>query len=305
MRRLGVLCALAATAACLWGATTASAGSFATRLTSTNGFGSFDDTITCANGGDGPSWRYGYTGAATPLSGTLGGLWSGTLEVHRSTVTGGFMPGGTGRVAIDAGDRGGLFLEFSGGSCTTTPLTLSNGGDEPTVSGALPFQITGGIGAYRLVTGSGTAALTAQLTKGADNAAQIDLSGTVTALQPNLTVSAASARWPRIADWLGRNIAVGVTVTNSGPSSTTGDAFDVDLVSATVSGAGPASHPPKITRLNAGQSAGVGFTVSNVNPGATYSITLTFASKDAFGGAAAPVVVTRTFKAPLTPLNII
>jgi hypothetical protein len=304
MRRLGATCALVFTAACLWGATTASAVPVSATLTSSNGHGSFDDTIGCP-AGDGQSWSYQYTGLSNPLTGPLGGEWNGTIEVHRGVTGDGFMPAGTGRIGIDNTGRGAVFFEFSGGDCSANPLNLSGLGDEPVVSGTLPLHVTGGTGAYRLITGSGTASMAAALSKGADNPATINLNADLAVLQPNITVGQATAKWPRVADWLGRNIAVFVTVTNSGPSSTTGDAYDVQLVSATVAGAGPTGLPPKIDHIAPGGSNGVGFSVSNVNAGGTYTATLTFAVKDALGASLPPLVVQRTFKAPLTPLNII
>jgi len=304
MRRLGAMCALVFTAACLWGATTASAVPVSAALTSADGHGTFDDTIGCPSG-DGQSWSYQYTGLSNPLTGPLGGEWNGTIEVHRGISGNGFMPPGTGRIGIDNTGKGAIFMEFSGGDCSTNPLNLSDLGDEPVVTGALPLQVTGGTGAYRLVTGSGTATMAAALSKGADNPATINVNANLTVLQPNITVSGATAKWPRIADWLGRNLSVFINVTNAGPASSTGDAYDVQLVSATVAGAGSTTLPPKIDHMAPGQTSGLGFVVSNVNAGGTYTATLTFAVKDALGGSLPPLVVQRTFKAPLTPLNII
>lgn len=302
MRRLGVLCALAAAAACLW-TTTAFAVPVSSTLTSDNGFGSFDDTIGCPSG-DGQSWRYLYSGTATAGTGPVGGVWFGTIEVHRGTSGGGFVPFQTGRLGIEVPDRGRVNLEFDGGDCATTPLSLGPG-DEPTVSGTLPFHVTGGSGAFRSLTGTGTIALAAQLTKGADNAASLAINGDLAALQPNITVGNPTAKWARVVDYLGRRIGVSVPILNDGVPATTGDAFDVRIVSVSVSDGASAAPPGPIPRVNAGAGSGWGFNVNNVSPGKTYSITMTIAAKDALGGAATPVTVTRSFKAPLTPLNII
>jgi len=302
MRRRSVVCALAATAAFLGMQPAAGAVPVSASLTSVNGSGTFDDTLACGVG-DGPSWGYRYTGLSAPASGPLGGEWSGTIEVHRSGPTTGFIPPGTGRIGIDNPSRGAIFLEFGGGNCTSPTLTLAGPSDEPTASGVLPFSITGGTGAYRLLTGTGTASLTAALTKGADNAAAIDLNGNLSALQPNLTIGTPSARWPRIVDYLNRRISVFVPVTNAGPASSTGDAFNVRLTSVTISGGASAGPSSAVSRLNAGGGTTFGMSASPVNAGATYTITVTVAADDALGGAVAPVTATRTFKAPLTPLN--
>ena len=119
------------------------------------------------------------------MSGVLAGRWNGTFEVHRA-ARGAFVPAGDGHLTLTVagpGARSGtaLFDTAGSGSCADAPLTLTPlEPSDPTaqqVSGSLPVVATGGLGALRGLTGSGTANLTLELTPGADNAASIAVAG--------------------------------------------------------------------------------------------------------------------------------
>jgi hypothetical protein len=312
MRIRAVLSFALALCACAVLAGAAAATPVSVRLTAVNGEGSFDDTLRCSQGGDGPSWRYLYSGLASPTTSPFAGTWTGTVEVHQadarlSTVndggTGAFVPEGTGRLEL-APDRGGTAdLEFSGGGCGDAPLALTpDANGDPEVAGTLPAQVTGGTGPFRALTGTGTVAFVLQLGPGADNAAVVDLNGDFQALVPRLAIGTPTARWMNLTRWLQHVLTVFIPVTNLGDPSTTGDAFGVSLTAASLAGAGSASGvPATLGRVNAGRSAVAAITVSNVQPGRTYTLTAQAAGRDALDEALPGVSGTRSVQAPLLP----
>jgi hypothetical protein len=283
-----------------------SAQSFATplaaSLTASNGEGTFDQTIDCP-AGDGPSWRYAYSGVATPLQGPFGGTWNSTVEVHDAGDGHAFIPAGTGRLKVDV-DRGGAAnLEFASGDCSSAPLTLTQQADgDPEVTGSLPATATGGSGVLRGFSGTGQVDFTFELGPGADNVAQVDVGGNFTVLQPSLGLGTPSAYWRNASDYFARRLSVFIPVVNSGSPTAVGDAFAVRLAQATLGGRTPvAGVPATFARINAGSSAATTATFTGVSPGQTYSLQGRIEGTDALDSALAPLVQSRPVKAPLLP----
>lgn len=291
-------------------------------LTSSTGEGTFDNTIGCPIG-DGPSWRYEYTGDATAGTGPLGGIWSGTTEIHDAGGGQAFAQQGGGRLRITTPDRGSVDLEMGGGDCTHHGLTLgSDGNGDPTVSGGVPLTAAGaggGTGALRNVTGTGTATLAPiGVGPGADNSAKINVSANLTALAPGLTVGDPTAQYIGILDWLSGTATVSIPITNQGPPATVGDAFDVKVTSASVSPqgtlisnallivtigvAGPVTGPPvSLGRIDNGSTATAVVKIAHTFLGATYTLTTTAQGNDALNGLTPAVTQSRTFTTPILP----
>lgn len=324
--RLSLFVAMVGTTAGLALPAVAPAVSVSTTLTSSTGEGTFDNTIGCPSG-DGPSWRYAFTGDSTAATGPLGGIWSGTTEIHDAGSNKAFSQPGAGRLRITTPDRGALDLEMTGvGDCTHAPLTLGNDGNgDPTVSGVVGVTAAGaggGTGALRNVTGTGTATLAPiGVGPGADNSAKINLTADLTALPPALSVGDPSAQFIGVVDWLLGNAQVSIPIINGNPpapTATTGDAFDVKVTNVTISQngtllslppiivaigvAGPVSGPPTpLGRIDVGSSATAVVNIARVVLGATYTLTTTVQGRDALDVLRPPVTQTRTFKAPLLP----
>jgi hypothetical protein len=267
-------------------------------LTAANGEGSANPSIACPDG-DGPSWRYAYSGATTPVLGPLSGTWSSSIDVHDAGGGAAFVPAGAGRLALSV-DRGGTgHLEFGGGGCSDATLALGPG---PTATGTLPVTATGGSGTLRGLTGSGTVSFALELGPGADNAATIDLDGTFSVRSPALAVGQPSARWRNLSDFLGRRLTVTIPVTNSGEPSDVGDAYAVRVTQATLNGAAAIGGlPATLGRINAGAGSGATVTFANASPGRTYTVAVRLEGTDALDAAVAPVVQSRSVQAPLLP----
>jgi hypothetical protein len=294
----------------------------ASTLTSTTGEGVFDNTIGCPNG-DGPSWRYEYTGDMTAATGPLGGIWSGTVEAHDAGANKAFSQPGAGHIRLTTPDRGSLDLNLGGGDCTNAPLTIgSDGNGDPTVSGSIPLTAAGaggGTGALRNVTGSGTASLAPiGVGPGADNTAKININANLTALAPNLVVGDPVAQYIGIIDFLAGNATVSIPVSDVGPPATVGDAFDVKVTGATVSPygtlidnslirltigiAGPTTGPPiSLGRIDNGSAATAVVRIAHTVPNATYVLTVTTQGRDALDGLQAPTTQYKSFTTPLLP----
>jgi hypothetical protein len=275
-------------------------------LTGLNGDGSFNDRLDCgAENGAGDTWRYAWQDQlASDASGVLAGRWNGDFEVHRA-ARGAFVPAGDGHLALTVASPGGrsgtaFFDTAGGGACddaalTLTPLELS----DPTaqqVSGSLPVVATGGLGALRGLTGSGTVALTLELTPGADNAATISLAGSLDVPDPAIAVASGSARWANLTAFLQHRLTVTVNLVNG---ATAGDAFDVKV--ASVSPGSFDGLPTAPATIPAGGTSAHSFVLRNASPGHSYNLAVTVAAKDGLLGAQPPVTGTVQVKAPLLP----
>lgn len=280
---------------------TARATPLAATLSAANGAGTFDPTIDCP-AGDGPSWRYAYSGTTTPVTGPLGGTWTSSIEVHDAGAGTAFVPSGGGRLSL-TGARGTASLEFGQGGCADAAVALDTDPDgHPVAAGALPIAATGGSGALRGLTGSGTTTFTLGLGPGAGNAASIALTGDFTVRQPNLTVGTPTAYWRNLGDYLFHRLSVSVPILNSGTTATAGDAFAVRLDQAALQNGGTAGGvPANLGRIDAGAASAATVTFSNASPGRTYTLTTRVAGTDALDAALAPLDQSRSVKAPLLP----
>ena len=280
---------------------TAGATSASALLAGINGHGSFADRLDCAEGGAGDTWRYAWEDQlASDVSGVLSGRWNGTFEVHRATA-GAFVPAGDGHLALTIAGPGGrsgtAFLDTAGsGSCADATLALVTEPGAERVSGALPVVATGGVGALRGLTGSGTVDVALDLTPGADNAATIALAGELDVPDPAITVASGSARWANLTAFLQHRLAVSVDLANGAGA---GDAFQATVTG--VSGGSADGLPTASATLPAGASATHGFVLRNASPGHTYTLGVTVAAKDGLLAAQQPVAGTVKVKAPLLP----
>ena len=211
MRR-GALVVAAVAATALVGSLPATAGAtpVSALLTGVNGCGSFNDRLDCgAEGGAGDTWRYdwqdqlasdGTRRARRPLERCLRGPPRGSA--------GAFVPAGDGHLALTVAAPGGRSgtraLRHRGRRLVRGRGAHADARSSPTirraqqVSGSLPIVATGGLGALRGLTGSGTADLTLELTPGADNAASIALAGDLDVPDPAISVASGSARWANL-----------------------------------------------------------------------------------------------------------
>jgi hypothetical protein len=271
-------------------------------LTGVNGEGTFDDTLACGQG-DGPSWRYYWLDQpATSPGGIFAGTWNGTFEVHDAGGRTGaaFIPDGDGRIAITL-DRGGAgFFDLAGGGdCANPTLALARPLDGPVASGTLPVVATGGTGALRGLTGSGTAGLQLQLGPGADNAATVDLTGDWSVTAPAVSVTGASSRWQNLSAFLAKRLDVTVGLADA-PG--VGDAFETRITGVS-GGSGSFAGVPTgaVPRITAGGGSALTFTMLGAAANRTYTLDITLVTKDGLLAPQAPQTATVTFKSPLLP----
>jgi hypothetical protein len=272
-------------------------------LTATNGEGTFDDTIACP-AGDGPSWRYAYSGVAT-TSGPLTGTWNSTVEVHDAGGGDAFVPPGTGRIKITA-DRGGEGnLEFGNGGCALAPLDLFTELDgDPAISGTQPALATGGSGTLRGFTGSATVTMsTLELGAGADNVADISVSGDFTVTQPNMVLGSPTPYWRNVSEFLHHRLTVTVPLRNlDDPPGSVGDAYAVQLTKARLSGRVPVSGvPASLGRIDAGKMKAVSVVFPNAQANKTYTLKVWIDGKDALDDPFPTVIDADTLKSPPPP----
>ena len=301
--RWSALVVVVAAAAALVGIVPATAGatSVSALLTGANGFGSFNDRLDCAEGGAGDTWRYQWEDQlATDASGVLAGRWNGTFEVHRAPG-GAFVPAGDGHLSLTVAGPGGrsgtaLFDTAGNGSCANAPLTLVTDPGAEQVSGSLPIVATGGLGALRGLTGSGTVNLTLELTPGSDNAATIATTANLDVADSAIAVASGSARWANLTAWLQHRLTVSVNLANAAGA---GDAFEVKITGAT--GGAFDGLPAPGAALPAGATATQSFVLRNASPGHTYTLGVTVAAKDGLLAAQPPVTGTIKVKAPALP----
>lgn len=297
LRRLSLATAVVLGTLAALGSATASATSVSATLTSSNGYGSFDDTIGCASGGDGPSWRYAYSGVSSSAS-ALAGLWSGTIEVHSGGGANGFVPPGTGRVRIE-GTRGNIDFEFDHGDCAFPPLLITGLPFDPVASGYLLLTVTGGTGSFRGLTGSGSISTTSELGAGGSNNATWAMTGNFGAKQPALSIGNIKASYNGLGNFLSKKATVSFAIPNA---ATAGDAFDVKVASVAPSCSCPVSGTPQsVGNIAAGSASGATVQITGLNPNTNYTITVTLQGKDALDTAITPVVATGSFKTPGLP----
>ncbi len=191
-----------------------------------NGTGTSAVGVACGSGGQGDSWSYTYSATANPpaFTQTLPVTVGLNLDLHSdSGHTSAFL--GPNTTVTLTNTRGTVTLGLTSGSCGQPTLAFNG----TVASGSGSWQVTGGTGAYRSTTGSGTFTLMAQVAAGTTNPFSLALLGTLSVLQPSLSVPAASARWANPSDLFARRLTVTYTVKNNGP----GDAFGVSVVSVT------------------------------------------------------------------------
>ncbi|MEJ7784819.1 MAG: hypothetical protein WKF96_08450 [Solirubrobacteraceae bacterium] len=304
MRR--VLCAvIAASCSVLVLPSPAHASSAAAFLTGGNGEGSFVDTLDCAEGGDGDSFRYAWQDQPSgPASGLFAGTWNGSFEVHEAgRGPAAFVPRGDGRLSITlaaGGERrgtGGLDTTADG-SCADAPLTLGTQPDgDPEVTGTLPVTATGGTGALRGLTGTGAIAFTLELGPGADNLARIDLTGNLDVAAPTLAVGTTQARYLNLSEYFAKRVRLAVEVRNTGP----GDAYGARLTSVSGATGRFGGLPTSAQTIPAGQSRTFGLVMDGARLGSRYTINATTGGQDGLLAAQPPTTGSSTFTTPLFP----
>ena len=225
----------------------------------------------CADGGRGAHWHYDYESV-------LGrGVFSGLESVARlhvdlhsdddapvvdppadppfeGTGSDAFLQGDESHLTI-SNARGAVKLRMRAGDCTDP--TVAFDGDHADGSGL--WTVDRGTGAYRDVTGAGSFVLGADVTPGADNDFDVQLSGQMDIPRPGLGAAVADVYWGFLgADYLLRRVTVVYRVTNTG----SGDAFGARVVAASsptdgVTVIGAPSRP--LGDLKAGESELVTF----------------------------------------------
>lgn len=232
---------------------------------------------SCAEGGDGGYWHYGYEATlpnnvltnVTPIPGDLRLSLDLHSEKHQVRTTpeplaanpanpSAFLLGDSSRVSM-SNRRGTVRLALESGSCEAPSLAF----DGTSASGAGTWKIVGSSGAYRQAAGNGVFALTAGVAPGADNPWDLRLNGSIAVLKPKLKVEVTDTYWGFLgAHYALRWVSVIYKITNIGQ----GDAFDVRLTGATsptpgVALIGPIDGnfplgpiPQKLGDLSAGES---------------------------------------------------
>jgi len=296
-----VVSTVAVMAGVAWHMPMATAAALSGTLVSNNGEGVVDNSLLCGSG-DGPSWRYGYTGPVTPTFSPLAGGWAMTVEVHR-TGAGGFIPDGTGRLHITANRGGTATLAFHGGSCTGGPLSLVDNttGDTTTASGSLPFTVTNGTGPLRALTGTGTLGLSFEMGPGGGNHATVALTGSLTALSPNFAIGVPTSHFASIIDYLSGRLTVNIPITNLGPTATTGDLFGVRITSASATGHTLTGAPVDVGTVLAGTTRLVPVVVSGVLPLTPVTLNIHAVGVNALDEAVPDAAFAGAITAPLLP----
>lgn len=204
--------------------------------------------LSCAEGGQGAYRHYSVeAGLPAGVMSKLDGDFRSSLDVHyQESPFGTYGEGqgpprafllGTESHATLSNQRGAVQVRLASGTCEKPTLNF----DGVTVTGSGTWSIlpTGGSGAYRQATGSGSFRLTAGIAPGADNPWDVALSGALTVLQPTLKAEVSRTYWGHLGvDYITRIVTVEYKITNVGP----GDAYGVRLIST-------ASTSPGVTPL--------------------------------------------------------
>jgi hypothetical protein len=232
-----------------------------------NGVGSIvNPGLSCANGGEGNYRDYLMTttvpgGVVSSLAGNLRAnldvQHDGTEPPVGPVTNNAFLLGNISHATF-SNQRGALQLALSSGTCAKPTLPF----DGTTVSGSGTWAIDpasdGNTGSYRQATGSGTFTLRAGVAPGADNPWSLVINGSMTVLQPSMSISVVNTFWGNLGlDYAVRNVSVTYRVTNTG----LGDSFGDTLVST--SSSTPGVHPLGITPQPLGDlAAGASTTVT-------------------------------------------
>jgi hypothetical protein len=224
---------------------TAAAKPFTVSVTGANGVvRTTEPGLSCAEGGKG-SYRHHFAeaplgpGAMSNLAGTI----RATLDVHYDGLgrphPNAFLLGDESHVTL-ANQRGSVQIVLRRGSCQAPGVDFD--GTTATGSGAWDASGLTGTGAYRDITGSGTFGFNAELNPGADNAWSLQLGGSLSVLQPGLTVKVEKTFWSNLGlDYLARVVTVVYRLANTGA----GDSFGARFTGATgASGARACAEPP-------------------------------------------------------------
>jgi len=206
--------------------------------------GRINTDTSCAEGGNGGYWHYGYEASlpnnvltnTAPIPGDMRLNLDLHSEKHQvrtapeplaanpSNPTA-FLLGNATRVSL-SNRRGTVRLGLRSGDCAAPTLAF----DGTTASGTGVWNIVGSSGAYRQATASGTFALRASVAPGADNPWDLSLNGAISVLKPKLKVEVTDTYWGFLgAHYAIRWVSVIYKITNIGQ----GDAFDVKLTGAT------------------------------------------------------------------------
>lgn len=219
--------------------------SVAASLTGTNGRTRIERSLGCSAGGDADYWHLQTEAALPPgvLTGpqsTLPGDLRLLADVHSPhhairatpepvpgpTANAAFLLPGGSHVAL-SNARGTIKLGLASGSCGRGGQTLSF--DGTSAAGPGTWQVTSATGSYRQAAGSGTFALDANVSPGADNPWRLDLQGTLAVLQPAIGVQLVETFWGRDGvDYAKRQVGVVYDVTNIGA----GDSYGTVLKAA-------------------------------------------------------------------------
>lgn len=309
-RHLPMIAVALATAAAGAMPATAGATSAFADLVGIDGDGSFDDRLACGDpeNGQGDTWRYVWEdGPATSTDNVLAGSWNGSFEVHDAGGGKAFVPNRDGRISIQLGPSSGrsgtaFFDTLGDGGCGNADLVLTPlDSTDPTaqnVTGDLPIEATGGTGALRGLTGSGTVNLDLDLTAGADNPARVLLDGAFDVLDPVVTVSGATARWDNTTNYLNRRLTVLVTLRNA---SGAGDAFGVRVTSASGGTGWFEGLPAGNATIPQGGGATFRFTMRNASANRVYTVGVKAGLRDGLLAEQPPVSGSVTFRAPALP----
>ena len=215
-----------------------------------------------------------------------------------------FIPPGTGRIKITA-DRGGeANLEFGNGSCAFAPLSLGTEVDgDPAVSGSQPATATGGSGTLAGFIGSGVVTLSnIELGPGADNVADVSISGDFTINQPHMVLGTPQPYWRNLNDYLHHRLTMTVPLRNLGDPPANGDAYAVNLTKARLSARVPLSGvPAPLGRIDAGKAKTTAVTFPNVQANKTYTLKVWIDGTDALDDPFPTVIDSTAVKAPPPP----
>lgn len=274
---------------------------------------------SCADGGTGAYWHHEYS-AAVP-AGRFGARTAEALvhlDVHSDrerfpNVNGpyphganpaGFLQGEESHASL-LNDRGSVKLRLRSGSCAAPSLTF----DGSVAAGVGTWAVDSGSGAYRAIAGTGTFAVSAFVTPGADNPLTLDLSGSLTVPSPALGVTVVGSYWGGLGtDYVSRRVSVVYRITNTGP----GDSFGARITALTnpTAGVTPFASPPiTLGDLAAGESTDIVVRhqlallapCSLVILGCNFQTRFTVSMPDALDNPGTPSTVTVSAKAPTLP----
>ncbi|MCB5167123.1 hypothetical protein LG634_20055 [Streptomyces bambusae] len=242
--------------------------------------------------------------ASSPLPAGQFSDLPGTMAADMQFLTrvggGAALRGDDSRVTL-TNSRGTVVLALSSGNCTAPTLAFGGG----TVAGSGTWTVVPdatATHAYRQATGAGTFTINAGASPATGNPWSLSLNGTLTALEPALAVT-HRAFWGGPGPYLTRTLSVEYRIRNNGP----GDAFNVKLVDAAVTGSGATRLgpvPQTVGTIPAGRTAGVvvRYRVCGIAVlGCRFTANVQTSYTDAFG-VAATADFPRTVFVPTAPV---